>query len=52
MTILGWLIPISLLMGGVGLVAFVYAVRSGQYEDLEGDGQRMLSDDWDEHPKP
>ena len=52
MTILTYLIPISLLLGGIGLCAFVYAVRSNQYDDPEGDAQRILSREWDDHPKP
>ncbi|WP_163848632.1 cbb3-type cytochrome oxidase assembly protein CcoS [Pseudooceanicola aestuarii] len=52
MDVLVWLIPVSLLLGGVGLVAFVYTVRSNQYDDPDGDSQRVLSDQWDAHPKP
>ncbi|MFK7942616.1 MAG: cbb3-type cytochrome oxidase assembly protein CcoS [Paracoccaceae bacterium] len=42
MTILGMLIPISLVLGGCGLAAFVWSMRSGQYDDLEGDQHRAL----------
>lgn len=52
MNILTYLIPISLFLGGVGLLAFVYTLRSNQYEDPEGDSRRILSDEWDDHPKP
>ncbi|NVO58152.1 cbb3-type cytochrome oxidase assembly protein CcoS [Rhodobacteraceae bacterium B1Z28] len=52
MEVLAYLIPISLFLGGVGLVAFIYTVRSNQYEDPEGDARRILSDEWDDHPKP
>ena len=52
MTILGFLIPISLFLGGLGLVAFIYTVRSNQYDDHEGDARRILSDEWDDKPKP
>lgn len=52
MEVLSYLIPISLLLGGVGLVAFIYAVRTNQYDDPEGDARRILNDDWDDHPKP
>ncbi|MEM6658936.1 MAG: cbb3-type cytochrome oxidase assembly protein CcoS [Pseudomonadota bacterium] len=52
MNVLAYLIPISLFLGGVGLVAFVYTVRSNQYEDPEGDARRILNDDWDDKPKP
>ncbi|MTH98745.1 MULTISPECIES: cbb3-type cytochrome oxidase assembly protein CcoS [Alphaproteobacteria] len=52
MEVLAYLIPISLLLGGIGLVAFIYTVRSNQYEDPEGDSRRILSDEWDDRPKP
>lgn len=52
MSVLAYLIPISLLLGGAALVAFVYTVRSNQYDDPEGDSRRILSDEWDDHPKP
>jgi cbb3-type cytochrome oxidase maturation protein len=52
MEVLSYLIPISLILGGVGLVAFIYTVRSNQYDDPEGDAHRILNDDWDDHPKP
>ncbi len=52
MQIIVWLIPISLFLGGLGLVAFVWSVRSNQYDDPEGNAQRILSDQWDDHPKP
>ncbi|PKQ12328.1 MAG: cbb3-type cytochrome oxidase assembly protein CcoS [Alphaproteobacteria bacterium HGW-Alphaproteobacteria-1] len=52
MNILAYLIPISLILGGVGLVAFVYTVRSNQYDDPEGDSRRILSNEWDDRPKP
>ncbi len=51
MNVLVYLIPISLLLGGIGLVAFVYTVRSNQYDDPDGDSRRILSDEWDDHPK-
>ncbi|WP_300546814.1 cbb3-type cytochrome oxidase assembly protein CcoS [Roseovarius sp.] len=52
MNILTYLIPISLMLGAVGLIAFIYTVRSNQYDDPEGDSRRILSDEWDDHPKP
>ncbi|MCW8843274.1 MAG: cbb3-type cytochrome oxidase assembly protein CcoS [Rhodobacteraceae bacterium] len=52
MQVLSYLIPISILLGGVGLLAFVYTVKSNQYDDPEGDARRILSDEWDDHPKP
>jgi cbb3-type cytochrome oxidase maturation protein len=38
------LIPIALAMGMVALVAFLWALRSGQYEDLDGASQRIFDD--------
>jgi len=52
MQVLTYLIPISLTLGVVGLVAFIYTVKSNQYDDPEGDSRRILSDEWDDHPKP
>lgn len=52
MEVLAYLIPISLILGGIGLLAFLFTVRSNQYEDPEGDAQRILSGEWDDHPKP
>ena len=51
MNILAYLIPISLVLGGLGLVFFVFTVRSNQYDDPEGDARRILSGDYDDHPK-
>ena len=40
-----FLIPAALFLGGMGLIAFLWALRSGQYEDLDGAAQRVLLDD-------
>ncbi|MFL0354839.1 cbb3-type cytochrome oxidase assembly protein CcoS [Erythrobacter sp. GH1-10] len=48
MTGLAFLIPIALLMGAAGLAAFFWAMKSGQYEDLDGAANRILIDDEDE----
>jgi cbb3-type cytochrome oxidase maturation protein len=45
MTALSWLIPAALFLGGLGLIAFLWALRSGQFEDLEGAAYRALEDD-------
>lgn len=37
-----WLIPIALAMGLVGLAAFFWSMRTGQYEDLDGAAERVL----------
>ena len=47
MTILTLLIPLTLAMGAVGLSAFFWSLRSGQYEDLSGDAERIFFDDDD-----
>ena len=51
MEVLAWLIPVSLLLGGVGLAAFFWALKSRQFEDPEGDSRRILNPDYDDHPK-
>jgi cbb3-type cytochrome oxidase maturation protein len=45
MTNLVYLIPVALFLGGLALVAFLWALRSGQYEDLDGAGERILIDE-------
>lgn len=52
MEILAILIPVSLGLGAAGLVAFVWALRNRQFEDPKGDSQRILSDEWDDRPRP
>ena len=42
------LIPVALGLGLVGLVAFFWSVRSGQFDDLEGAGMRILIEDDEE----
>ena len=37
-----YLIPISIALGFAGLVAFLWSLRSGQYDDLDGAAQRIL----------
>lgn len=43
-----FLIPIALAMGLVGLGAFFWAMRDGQFDDLDGAAHRVLLDDEDE----
>lgn len=50
MSVLLYLIPIALFLGLIGLTAFVWSLKSGQYEDLEGEAYRILLDDEDENP--
>jgi cbb3-type cytochrome oxidase maturation protein len=40
-----YLIPIALLLGLAGLAAFFWAMRSGQFEDLDGSAARILIDE-------
>ncbi|HYE51537.1 MAG TPA: cbb3-type cytochrome oxidase assembly protein CcoS [Azospirillaceae bacterium] len=40
-----FLIPVALFLGLLGLGAFLWSVRSGQMEDLDGAGTRILFDD-------
>ena len=42
-----YLIPIALGLGVVGLLAFLWALRDGQYEDMDGAAVRILLDDED-----
>jgi cbb3-type cytochrome oxidase maturation protein len=44
MTSLAWLIPAALALGGLGLAAFLWSLKSGQYDDLEGAAWRALED--------
>ncbi|WP_065754031.1 cbb3-type cytochrome oxidase assembly protein CcoS [Bradyrhizobium paxllaeri] len=37
-----FLVPIAIGMGLVGLASFMWTLRNGQYDDLEGDAQRIL----------
>ncbi len=40
-----FLVPIALMLGLLGLGAFLWSLKSGQYEDLEGAKWRVLDDD-------
>jgi len=44
------LIPIALFLGAIGLAAFLWALRSGQFDDMDGAAHRILFDD-DNLPK-
>jgi cbb3-type cytochrome oxidase maturation protein len=45
MDVLVYMIPIALLLGTAGLCAFLWALRSGQYDDIDGAEHRVLLDD-------
>jgi cbb3-type cytochrome oxidase maturation protein len=51
MEALTYSIPISLLLGGIGLAAFFWSLRSRQYDDPKGDSERILSKEFDDKPK-
>jgi cbb3-type cytochrome oxidase maturation protein len=48
MDIILYLIPIALFLGLVGLGAFLWALKSGQFDDLDGAAHRILFEDEDE----
>ena len=45
MNVLVYLIPIALFLGLIGLAGFFWALKSGQFEDLDGAANRILFDD-------
>ncbi|MDE0941177.1 MAG: cbb3-type cytochrome oxidase assembly protein CcoS [Alphaproteobacteria bacterium] len=45
MTVLLVLIPVALFLGLLGLAAFLWSLRSGQFDDLDGAAERILYDD-------
>jgi cbb3-type cytochrome oxidase maturation protein len=45
MEILVILVPLALALGLAGLLAFLWSLKSGQYEDLEGAAWRAIADD-------
>jgi cbb3-type cytochrome oxidase maturation protein len=44
MTIVAYLLPAALILGFAGLLGFLWSLRSGQYEDLDGASYRALLD--------
>lgn len=51
MNVLVFLIPVSLILGGLGLAGFFWAIKRHQFDDPDGDSQRILTDDYDDEPK-
>jgi cbb3-type cytochrome oxidase maturation protein len=43
--ILIYLVPMALLLGMIGLLGFMWTLKSGQYDDLDGAAVRILPDD-------
>ena len=52
MDVLLYLIPVALLLGLLGLGAFLWALKSGQFDDLDGAAHRILFDDDENQPPP
>lgn len=45
MEVLIYLLPLAVLLGLAGLIAFFWSVKSGQFDDMEGPAWRILADD-------
>ena len=45
MEIIYLLIPLSIILVGLIIWVFLWAIRSGQFDDLEGPAHRILMDD-------
>lgn len=45
MNVLLLLIPAALVLGGLGLLAFMWSLRTGQYDDMDGAAERILLDE-------
>lgn len=52
MDVILYLIPAALFLGLLGLGAFLWALRSGQFEDLEGEASRILFDEDEDQTPP
>jgi cbb3-type cytochrome oxidase maturation protein len=50
MEVLVYLIPIAIFMGLIGLCAFIWSLKNGQFDDLDGAANRILFDDDTENP--
>jgi cbb3-type cytochrome oxidase maturation protein len=51
MTALAWLIPIALFLGLLGLAGFLWSLKSGQFDALEGAAYRILEDEDEDGPR-
>lgn len=51
MEVLVILIPVSLGLGGLGLAAFFWMLKTRQFDDPDGDAHRVLRKDYDDRPK-
>ncbi len=52
MDVLVWLIPVSLAWAWGGLLAFLWSMKTHQYDDPEGAARRILTGQHDDHPAP
>ncbi|HLS69385.1 MAG TPA: cbb3-type cytochrome oxidase assembly protein CcoS [Kiloniellales bacterium] len=52
MSVLAFLIPVSIGLGLIGLATFLWSLKSGQYEDLDGAAVRILLDEEDAPLRP
>ncbi len=52
MSVILYLLGASLLLGGGGLAVFLWSLRSGQYDDLDGAANRILFDEAEVVPPP
>lgn len=52
MSLLAWLVPVALGMGLAGLLAFLWSMKSGQLEDLDGAAERVLLNETTDAPLP
>lgn len=48
MSAMAVLIPVGIVMGAVGLAVFLWSLRAGQYEDMDGAAERILNNDEDD----
>ena len=51
MEVLVFLVPLALLLGLVGLAGFLWSLKNGQYDDLDGAAWRAIADDDDPPPQ-
>ena len=51
MSVIYWLIPAVIIVGFIMVGVLIWAIRSGQYDDLEGEASRIIMDD-DDHESP
>lgn len=52
MNVIFLLAPFSVVLGLIAVGAFVWTLRAGQYDDIQGSAERVLIDDDDDQPGP